>query len=78
MQKCLEDNKIDLNKTVSIATDGARSMSMTEKNKGATKILQHKINHEIFTFHSIIHQEALCSHVFPAEIVGHKFDNQDC
>ncbi|XP_067127928.1 zinc finger BED domain-containing protein 5-like [Centruroides vittatus] len=38
VQKCLEDNKIDLNKIVSIATDGARSM--TGKNKGATTILQ--------------------------------------
>lgn len=67
VQKCLEDNKIDLNKIVSIATDGARSM--TGKNKGATTILQSKINHEILTFHCIIHQEALCAQTFPAEIV---------
>ncbi|XP_011267569.1 zinc finger BED domain-containing protein 5-like [Camponotus floridanus] len=63
VQKCLEDNKIDLNKIVSIATDGARSM--TGKNKGATTILQSKINHEILTFHCIIHQEALCAQTFP-------------
>ncbi|XP_015440313.1 PREDICTED: general transcription factor II-I repeat domain-containing protein 2A-like [Dufourea novaeangliae] len=67
VQKCLEDNKIDLNKIVSIATDGARSM--TGKNKGATTILQSKINHEILTFHCIIHQETLCAQTFPAEIV---------
>ncbi|XP_015188888.1 PREDICTED: general transcription factor II-I repeat domain-containing protein 2A-like isoform X2 [Polistes dominula] len=67
VQKCLEDNKIDLNKIVSIATDGARSM--TGKNKGATTILQSKINHEILTFHCIIHPEALCAQTFPAEIV---------
>ncbi|GFW92710.1 general transcription factor II-I repeat domain-containing protein 2 [Trichonephila clavipes] len=56
-QKCLEHSKIDLNKIVSIATDGARSM--TGKNKGATMILQSKIKHEILTFHCITHQEAL-------------------
>jgi len=67
VQKCVEDNKIDLNKIVSIATDKARSM--TGKDKGATMILQSKINHEVLTFHSIIHQEALCVLTFPAEIV---------
>ncbi|GFW22135.1 protein ZBED8 [Trichonephila clavipes] len=56
VQKCLEDNKIDLNKVVSIETDGSRNM--TGKNKEATTILQSKINHEILTFHCIIHQEA--------------------
>ncbi|GFX19545.1 general transcription factor II-I repeat domain-containing protein 2 [Trichonephila clavipes] len=66
MRNCLEDNKIDLNKIVSIATDRARSM--TGKNKRAT-ILQSKINHEILTFHCIIHQEELCAQTFLAEIV---------
>ncbi|GFT03825.1 general transcription factor II-I repeat domain-containing protein 2 [Trichonephila clavipes] len=65
-QKCLEDSKIDLNKIVSITTDGARSM--TGKNKGATTILQSKINYEILTFHCIIHEEALCAQTFPTEI----------
>ncbi|GFV42065.1 general transcription factor II-I repeat domain-containing protein 2A [Trichonephila clavipes] len=67
MQKCLEDNRIDLNKIVSIAIDGTRNM--TGKNKGATTILQSKINHEILSLHCIIHQEALCAQTFPAEIV---------
>ena len=67
VQNCLEDNKIDLSKIVSIATDGARSM--IGKNKGATTILQSKINHEILTFRCIIHQEALYAQTFPAEIV---------
>ena len=40
VQKYLEENKIDLNKIVSIAIDGARSM--TGKNKGPTTILQSK------------------------------------
>ncbi|XP_035214614.1 general transcription factor II-I repeat domain-containing protein 2A-like [Stegodyphus dumicola] len=67
VQKCLEDNKIDLNEIVSVATDGARSM--TGKNLGATTILQSKINHEIVMFHCVIHQEALCAQTFLPEIV---------
>ncbi|CAG9818142.1 unnamed protein product [Phaedon cochleariae] len=49
------------------ATDGARSM--TGIHRGVTSILQKKINHEILTFHCIIHQEALCAQTFPAEII---------
>ncbi|GBN22622.1 General transcription factor II-I repeat domain-containing protein 2A [Araneus ventricosus] len=67
VQKCLEDNGIDINKIVSIATDGARSM--TRIHRGVTSILQKKINHEILTFHCIIHQESICAQTFPAEIV---------
>ncbi|GBO21624.1 General transcription factor II-I repeat domain-containing protein 2A [Araneus ventricosus] len=63
----MEDNGIDINKIVSIATDGARSM--TGIHRGVTSILQRKINLEILTFHCIIHQEALCAQTFPAEIV---------
>ncbi|GBM93800.1 hypothetical protein AVEN_244606-1 [Araneus ventricosus] len=66
VQKCLEDNGIDINKIVSIATDGARTM--TGIHRGITSILQKKINHEILTFHCIIHQEALSAQLFPAEI----------
>ncbi|GBN81795.1 hypothetical protein AVEN_254912-1 [Araneus ventricosus] len=67
VQKCLEDNGIDINKIVPIATDGARSMIGI--HRGVTSILQKKINHEILTFHCIIRQEALCAQTFPAEIV---------
>ncbi|GBN70018.1 General transcription factor II-I repeat domain-containing protein 2A [Araneus ventricosus] len=63
----MEDNGIDINKIVSIATDGARSMAGI--HRGVTSILQRKINHEILTFHCIIHQEALCAQTFLAEIV---------
>ncbi|GBM19084.1 hypothetical protein AVEN_236910-1 [Araneus ventricosus] len=42
---------------------------MTGIHKGVTLILQKNINHEILTFHCIIHQEALCAQTFPAEIV---------
>ncbi|GBN59261.1 hypothetical protein AVEN_57158-1 [Araneus ventricosus] len=38
VQKCLEDYGIDINKIVSIATDGARSM--TGIHRGVTSILQ--------------------------------------
>ncbi|GBN57382.1 hypothetical protein AVEN_179986-1 [Araneus ventricosus] len=67
VQKRLEDNGIDINKIVSIAADGDRSM--TGIHRGVTSILQKKINHEILTFHCIIHQEELCAQTFPAEIV---------
>ncbi|GBN53403.1 General transcription factor II-I repeat domain-containing protein 2A [Araneus ventricosus] len=67
VHKCLEDNGIDINKIVSIATDGARSK--TGIHRGVTSILQKNINHEILTFHCVIHQEALCAQTFPAEIV---------
>ncbi|GBM85080.1 Protein ZBED8, partial [Araneus ventricosus] len=68
VQKCLEDNGIDINKIVSIATDGDRSM--TGIHRGVISILQRKkINHEFLTFHCIIHQEALFAQTFPAEIV---------
>ncbi|GBM19510.1 General transcription factor II-I repeat domain-containing protein 2A [Araneus ventricosus] len=67
VQKCLEDNGIDINKIFSVATDGARSM--TGIHRGVTSSLQKKINHGILTFHCIIHQEALCAQTFSAEIV---------
>ncbi|GBO02835.1 General transcription factor II-I repeat domain-containing protein 2A [Araneus ventricosus] len=61
VQKCLEDNEIFINKIVSIATEGARSM--TGIHRRVTSILQKKINHEILTFHCITHQEALCAQI---------------
>nr|GBO24798.1 General transcription factor II-I repeat domain-containing protein 2A [Araneus ventricosus]GBO24799.1 General transcription factor II-I repeat domain-containing protein 2A [Araneus ventricosus] len=67
VQKCLEDNGIDINKIVSIATEGARSK--TGIHRGVTSILQKKINYEILTFHYIIHQEELCAQTFTAKIV---------
>lgn len=59
-------NYISLNKIVSIATDGAKSM--TGAKKGFVSILKEKINHEVITFHCILHQEALCAQKFPEEI----------
>ncbi|GBN45499.1 General transcription factor II-I repeat domain-containing protein 2A [Araneus ventricosus] len=67
VQKCLEDNGIDINKIVSIATDGTRSRAGI--HRGVASILQKKINHEILTLHCLIPQEALCAQTFPAETV---------
>ncbi|GBO24470.1 hypothetical protein AVEN_84662-1 [Araneus ventricosus] len=67
VQKCLEDNGIDINKIVSIENVGARST--TGIHRGVTSILQKKISYEILTFHYIIHEEALCAQTFQAEIV---------
>jgi len=65
--KSLKDSGINLNKTVFIITDGARSM--TGIHRVATLILQKKINHKILTFHCIIYQEVLCAQTFMAKIV---------
>lgn len=63
----LEHTGIDLNRIISIATDGAKNM--TGVNKGAVSILRSKIDHEILTFHCVIHQEALCAQTLPEEMV---------
>lgn len=63
----LSSKGIDANKLVSIATDGAPSM--TGKNKGFISLFKQNLRQEVFTFHCIIHQEALCAQTFPAEIV---------
>ena len=40
-----------------------------QEKKGTTTILQSKTNHEILTFHCILHQEALFAQTCPAKIV---------
>ncbi|GBN30021.1 hypothetical protein AVEN_67201-1 [Araneus ventricosus] len=42
---------------------------MTGIHRRVTSIIQKKTNHEILTFHFIIHQEVLGAQTFPAEIV---------
>ncbi|KAK1345432.1 hypothetical protein QTO34_007889 [Cnephaeus nilssonii] len=64
--ECIEKHHIPLDKIVSISTDGAKSM--TGVRNGFVAILKEKINHEILTYHCIIHQEALCAQTFPEEI----------
>jgi predicted nucleotidyltransferase len=41
---------------------------MSGVRNGFVAILKEKINHEILTYHCIIHQEALCAQTFPEEI----------
>lgn len=67
VEKYLEHTGIDLNRIISIATDGAKNM--TGANKGAVTILRTKIGHEILAFHCVIHQEALCAQTLPEEMV---------
>ncbi|GBN43273.1 hypothetical protein AVEN_223709-1 [Araneus ventricosus] len=57
VQKCLEDNGIDVNKILSIATDGARSMSGI--HRGVTSILQKKINHEIHSRKTFLNEKSI-------------------
>ncbi|KAG8453209.1 hypothetical protein GDO86_000003 [Hymenochirus boettgeri] len=64
--QCIEKYHIQLDKIVSISTDGAKSM--TGIRKGFVAIMKEKINHEILTYHCIIHQEALCAQTFPVEM----------
>ncbi|XP_036185450.1 uncharacterized protein LOC118667020 isoform X2 [Myotis myotis] len=64
--ECIEKHHIPLDKIVSISTDGSKSM--TGVRNGFVAILKEKINHEILTYHCIIHQEALCVQTFPEEI----------
>lgn len=57
----LNVRKIDINKLISTATGGAPSM--TRKNKGFVTIFKLNVKHDIFTFHCIIHQQALGANV---------------
>ncbi|XP_036181109.1 protein ZBED8-like, partial [Myotis myotis] len=64
--ECIEKHHIPLDKIVSVSTDGSKNM-ISVRN-GFVAILKEKINHNIFTYHCIIHQEALCAQTFPEEI----------
>jgi hypothetical protein len=55
--ECLKTKNIDINRIVSISTDGAPSM--IAKNKGFLKLFSMNISHDIIPFHCILHQEAL-------------------
>ncbi|XP_075217838.1 general transcription factor II-I repeat domain-containing protein 2-like [Lycorma delicatula] len=66
MTECFEKHQIQFEKIVSISTDGANSM-MGSINSILT-VMKEKINHEILSYHYIIHQEALCSQMFPEDL----------
>ena len=59
VKECMDKHHIPLDKIVSIATDGAKSM--TGVRKGFVAILREKINYEILVY-------TLCAQTFPDEI----------
>ena len=61
---CLEENKLDLEKLVSVTTDGAPAM--VGVRKGFVSLLEKHIKeagfqNQVIKIHCIIHQEALCA-----------------
>ncbi|XP_076805287.1 general transcription factor II-I repeat domain-containing protein 2B-like [Clavelina lepadiformis] len=63
--ECLRKKGINTSHLVSVATDGAPSM--TGANKGFVALLQKSLGRKLLTFHCILHQEALCAKTFPPE-----------
>ena len=63
--ECLRTKGIHTNHLVSVATDGAPSM--TGAHKGFVVLLQTLLDRQLLTFHCILHQEALCAQTFPPE-----------
>ncbi|XP_044275526.1 general transcription factor II-I repeat domain-containing protein 2A-like [Varanus komodoensis] len=61
----LRTKEINTTHLVSVATDGAPSM--TEEQKGFVALLQNLLGRKLLTFHCILHQEALCAQTFPPE-----------
>ncbi|CAG9815991.1 unnamed protein product [Phaedon cochleariae] len=59
LKNSLTEKEIDLNKIVSVTTDGAPSM-VGNKN-GFISLFQTDVGHSILEFHCIIHQQALCA-----------------
>ncbi|XP_067094207.1 general transcription factor II-I repeat domain-containing protein 2B-like [Osmerus mordax] len=62
---CLRAKGINTTHLVSVATDGAPSM--TGAQKGFVALLQKSLDRKLLTFHCILHQEALCAQTFPPE-----------
>ncbi|KAL0973635.1 hypothetical protein UPYG_G00207640 [Umbra pygmaea] len=62
---CLSAKGINTTHLVSVATDGAPSM--TGAQKGFVALLQKLLDRKLLTFHCILHQEALCAQTFPPE-----------
>ena len=63
--ECLRIKGINTNHLVSVATDGAPSI--TGAHKGFVVLLQKSLDRQLLTFHCILHQEALCAQTFPPE-----------
>ncbi|XP_072892951.1 general transcription factor II-I repeat domain-containing protein 2A-like [Hemitrygon akajei] len=62
---CLRAKGIKTTHLVSVATDGAPSM--TGAHKGFVALLQKSLDRKLLTFHCILHQEAMCAQTFPPE-----------
>ena len=63
--ECLRAKDIKTTHLVSVATDGAPSM--TGAHKGFVTLLQKSLNRKLLSFHCILHQGALCAQTFPPE-----------
>ena len=63
--ECLSAKSINTTHLVSVATDGAPSMTGTQKEFVA--LLQKSLDGKMLNFHCILHQEALCAQTFPSE-----------
>lgn len=66
--KCLNDNGINTNHLISVATDGAPSMRGSKR--GFVTLLQKALDRNLLAFHCILHQEALCAQTFPSECMA--------
>lgn len=66
--KCLNDNGINTNHLISVATDGAPSMRGSKG--GFVTLLQKALDRNLLAFHCILHQEALCAQTFPSECMA--------
>ncbi len=62
---CLKEKGIQTNHIISVATDGAPSMTGT--HKGFVSLLKRELNREVISVHCIVHQEALCAQTCPSE-----------
>ena len=63
--ECLRAKDIKITHLVSVATDGAPSM--TGAHRVFVALLQKSLNRKLLSFHCIRHQEALCEQTFPPE-----------
>jgi len=59
VMKVLKDFDLPIGKLCSVTTDGASAL--TGKNVGFIKLFQNELQHEIISYHCIIHQQHLCA-----------------
>jgi hypothetical protein len=59
IKECIEKKSLSWDKLISICTDGAPAM--IGKDNGCVALLQNFLGRNLFSYHCIIHQEALCA-----------------